>query len=398
MGLPNPVPSTLAKIIKKTIVHVAVVVLRLDAGGMERYIANVANGLPRDNFKISIICLDQMGTARAWFDTSNVDVIELRILKGNSLRSIRVIANALEHLKPDIVHSHNWATLVESYLAVRRYGSCVHLHGERGTVLGTNACGPLKLRLRALVMRWICRRIAVTTNSHCVAAKIEAITKIDASQIHVVPNGLDSKHSPAQRREFRTLVRQELGFANDDYVIGTVARLSRIKNLGLAIRSLADAQASLERKGHLLFVGDGPCRDELEQLADSKGLSDCVHFVGHQWHTWRYLAAMDVYVNCSDSEGMSQSMLEAMASELAVIATDVGDASIMLAPPDPCGIVIAPNNQRELVDAMIKMNDLELRDSYGLAALARQRGTYTLARMLEGYAQLYRQLANVSRS
>jgi len=372
-------------------IHVALVVLRMDTGGTERYIANIASHLDRKNFRVSIICLDRSGPASDWIDREDVEVVELH-LKTDSLKAIKTLAAALRSLKPDIVHSHNWGTLLESYLAVRRVGSIVHLHGERGSVLGTNACGPVKRKLRAAVMRWICRRIVVTTNSYCVAEKVCSITGIEPAEIHVVPNGLDPKYTLTEMKKLRKTVRQELGFQDNDLVIGTVARLSKVKNLGLAIRALATLRGPRKQQAHLLLVGDGPSRQELETLATSEGVSRFVHFVGHQSDTWRFLAAMDVFVNCSDSEGMSQSMLEAMAAGLPIVATDVGDAAIMVGPPEPCGIVIAPNEISELSQSMAAILDSDQQETYAAAALNRQQTRYSLASMLRGYEDLYHEL------
>lgn len=378
-------------------IHVVLLVLRLDVGGMERYLANVANGFDRKSFRVSILCLDSAGAAESWITESDVKIIELGIKAGNNLRVVNLITQALDQVKPDIVHSHNWATLLESYLAVKRFGRAVHVHGERGTVLGTNSCGPIKRAMRAAVMRWICRRIAVTTNSHRVADRVSSITGIPPTQMSVIPNGVSPKHEPDEMQRMRVGVRDELGFGSEDFVIGTVARLCKVKNLGLAIRSLAEVQERTELNVHLLFVGDGPCLRELQSQADTVGVSDFVHFVGHRWDTWRFMAGMDVFVNCSNSEGMSQSMLEAMAAGLPIVATDVGDAARMLLTENPGGIVIAPDDCRSLTDALIKMSAPGTRQAFASAARACQRERYGIDTMIRGYERLYRELASSNR-
>ncbi|MFG0253642.1 MAG: glycosyltransferase, partial [Rhodopirellula sp. JB053] len=217
-------------------IHVVLLVLRLDVGGMERYLANVANGFDRKSFRVSILCLDSAGAAKSWITESDVEILELGMKTGNNLRVVNLITQVLRRIKPDIVHSHNWATLLESYLAVKRFGRAVHVHGERGTVLGTNSCGPIKRAMRAAVMRWICRRIAVTTNSYRVADRVSSITGIPPTQMSVIPNGVSPKHGPDEMQRMRVGVRNELGFGSEDFVIGSVARLCKVKNLGLVDR------------------------------------------------------------------------------------------------------------------------------------------------------------------
>ncbi|TWT81163.1 2-deoxystreptamine glucosyltransferase [Planctomycetes bacterium CA13] len=377
-------------------IHVALLVVRYDVGGMERYVAKVANGLDREFFHVSLICLDRVGNAKSWISKTDVEIVELGIRSGNSWRAVKAIAGALKRLEPDIVHSHNWGTLLETYLAVKRYGKAVHVHGERGSVLGSDRCSPIKRRMRAMVMRWICRRITVTTNSHCVAKKVCSIVGIDSSAVHIIPNGLERKFPPQELARFREEVRLQFGMSEGSYVIGIVARLSRVKNLGLVIHAFNELPEEMQRATHLLMVGDGPCRSELETLVEQLDLRDRVHFAGHQSNTWRFMAAMDVFVNCSDSEGMSQSMLEAMAAGLPIIATDVGDAARTLLTPNPGGIVIAPNDCCSLTDALVKMSTTEVRRAYAAAALACQGERYGLDTMIRGYEKLYHELASSS--
>ena len=407
---------------------VALIVLRMDVGGTERCIANIANHLDRTKFQATVICLDRAGPACRWITKGDVQIAELNLQSGNSLHAVNVLADALKRIRPRIAHSHNWATLLETYLAVKKVGSIAHVHGERGTILGTNPCGPLKRTLRAMVMRWISRRIALTTNSNCVAEKVQGITGEMTSPIHIIPNGLDAKYTEEQLRQMRSQTRDELGFAERDVVIGTVARLSGVKNLGLAVRALAEVRETTRDRGHLLLVGDGPCRGELEELTESLGMMDLVHFVGHHSDAWRFLAASDIFVNCSNSEGMSQSMIEAMATGLPIIATDVGDARLMLGPEnaglavkvddgaeshgvadeshgvadeshgvaESCGVVIEPNNAGQLGQAILMMLDPQRRESFAEAARIRHRKRYNLASMLNGYERMYSELANVA--
>ncbi|QDT06289.1 Putative glycosyltransferase EpsF [Rubripirellula lacrimiformis] len=377
-------------------IHVVLVVLRLDVGGMERYIANLANGLSRDRFRVSVICLDGIGAARRWITADDVELIELGLRSGNSWHAVTAITDVLQRLQPDIVHSHNWATLLETYFGARRYGEAIHVHGERGTVLGSNSCGPLKRKIRAATMRWACRRIALTTNAYCVAKKVTAITRSDLSRIHVIPNGLDPRYPNDQLPEMRASTRQSLGISRDELVFGSVARLSTVKNLELAIRALAAARPTISEPVHLVLVGDGPCLAELEQLAMAHVDAVTVHLPGHQWDPWPYLAAMDVFVNCSHSEGMSQSMIEAMAAGLPVIATDVGDAFEMISRPDAAGIVVAPNDELALTHAMITMANASMRRSYAAYAMTRQRDVYCLRTMVQGYEEMYTTIATKS--
>jgi glycosyltransferase involved in cell wall biosynthesis len=353
----------------QTPIHIVLVVRQFDAGGMERYLAALINGLPADAFRVSLVCLDRAGTATHWLTRCAAEVVELNLPGGNVWTASKVLHSALCRLKPNVVHSHNWATLVETYLAVKRYGTAVHLHSERGSVLGSDSCSPIKRKIRASVMRWICQRISLATNSHRVADTISSITGVARTKIQVIPNGIEPAFTVEQLPSARKIIRDQLGLTDQAYLAGTVGRLAAVKNLELAVRALAQAPQPLRNAMHLLFVGDGPCRQGLESLVDKLALREQVHFVGHQWDTWKYLAAMDVFFNCSHSEGMSQSMLEAMAVGLPIVATDVGDARELLLSAKPCGIVLPCEDIKSFVDALITMSSMGYRQKLASASL-----------------------------
>ncbi len=109
----------------------------------------------------------------------------------------------------------------------------------------------------------------------------------------------------------------------DALVVGTVARLDPVKHL----QTLVEAVAQLAHRGrqvHVLVIGDGPERDSLERETRARRLEHAVHFLGHRDDARAWLPGMDVYVNSSISEGISLTILEAMAAGVPVVATAVG--------------------------------------------------------------------------
>jgi glycosyltransferase involved in cell wall biosynthesis len=199
-----------------------------------------------------------------------------------------------------------------------------------------------------------------------------------------------------------------LGVGPSDLLIGVVGRLSPVKNFELALSGFAaflkatrspdgmevPSEASMAsgspRRFLMVLVGDGPCRESLEKLARELGISDSVEFVGEKKDAWPYYAAMDIFMSTSHSEGMSQSILEAMASGKAIIATDVGDARQMLANGE-CGHILSESTPEELSTALdeIAVSEL-LRSRLGELAWDRFRACYRLESMLFRFDQLYR--------
>ncbi|MEC8558007.1 MAG: glycosyltransferase [Planctomycetota bacterium] len=373
-------------------IHVTFVVTKFNVGGMERCITRVANGLNRELFRASVICLDRTGTAQDWLEVDDVEVIELRKGSGNSFQVIKKLASCLVDIRADVVHSHNWGTLVETALAAKRIKSISHVHAERGSVLGSDNPGRLKEFVRQQVMRWaIGRARTVMTNSHCVAGKIEKACGQLGDKLAIIPNGVDVPYSSEWLNEARHSIRSRHSISSNVFLLGTVGRLVGVKNFPLAIEALQLARKTCKhREVCLMIVGDGPERSSLEALVRKASLQDHVHFVGHQENAWQFLSAFDAYTNCSTSEGMSQSIMEAMAVGKPVIASNVGDSSRMLAGESPCGIIFNSQDALEFAKAIEKLvNSPEQSKLLARNSLLRHQDRYSERAMLDGFERMY---------
>ena len=374
-------------------IHIGMVIKSMDVGGIERCITRLANGMDRQRFRVSVICLDHSGPAADWIDNSEVEIVELKHKTGNSLKVVRDLASQIKRLNIGIVQSHNWATLLESHLAARLAGGMIHSHAERGTVLGP-AKGALRQTVRSLIMRWaIGRAHSTMTNAYSVADRVRSTAGLKAHPITVIPNGLAVPYSVFEIEQHRRSLRASLAVDDAEIIVGTVGRLVPVKNLALAIQGFAKARQLISSKTRLVLVGDGPCRGELEQLAARCNVADSVLFVGEQTNVWPYYAAMDVYINTSHSEGMSQSILEAMACGKPVLATDVGDSRRMVCGTSVCGVVLSEASvacfSRSLVE--LTANRSKLAEYAGNARRVYEE-QYSLSAMLQGFESYYSQL------
>ncbi len=383
-------------------IHVGFVVTRFEMGGMERCIARVANGLDSDRFTASIICLDKNGSASTWLERQDVKVFELHKGRGNSLAVVPRLSRLCREQAIDVLHSHNWGTLLETSLA-KAYSksSFAHIHAERGTVLGSQVARGMKLKLRRTIMKWASSRAdLLTTNSSVVAAKIESITGIRRDSVCLIPNGVNLPSTYHESYLRRDSLRAEFGLSRDTILVGTIGRLVSVKNFGLAINGLDAVRHRTGRDFRLMIVGDGPEMPKLKALATSLNLESVIYFLGKQDNVWKYLAAMDIYVNTSLSEGMSQSILEAMAAGLPVVATNVGDAEKMLCGPTPAGIIFPSGNATAMADSLVNVSLAEdTRLSFATNARQRHQSLYSEEAMIRGFASMYeRAIANKMRS
>ena len=205
-------------------------------------------------------------------------------------------------------------------------------------------------------------------------------------RIEVVHNGIELGPEPA--RHAAADLRRRLELPGDALVVGTVARLDPVKHL----QTLVEAAAQLAHRGrqvHVLVIGDGPERDSLERETRTRGLEHAVHFLGHRDDARAWLPGMDVYVNSSISEGISLTILEAMAAGVPVVATSVGGTPEVVT--EQVGRLVPARDPSALAAALDTLaNHPSLRATLGRAARARVAEHFTIEAMTARYLTMYR--------
>jgi glycosyltransferase involved in cell wall biosynthesis len=371
------------------IIRVAYVVHTFDMGGLERCVAHLCNLLDRSRFAPMVICLNRSGAAADWIAKDDVPIVELHKRPGNDLRAVWRLARALRHHGVDVVHSHNWGTLVETSIARRWAGTPVHVHAERGTLLGELDVRGWRRRVRAMAMRWTLRRVdAVVSNAQSIAERIQAACGFPAERVVLIPNGVKAPRVD-DVRESGAKLRRQWSIPQEAFVVGSVGRLVPVKGFATAIDSIARLPAA-GREIHLVLVGDGPQREALATQAAASGVSHRVHLIGWRNDIGDCLAAMDCYLNSSVSEGMSQSILEAMAIGLPMVVTDVGDNAILVNGDRPCGTVVPPNDPAAMSGALTELLQAPAhREMFAENSWARYRRCYTVGVMVRAYEEFY---------
>ena len=361
-------------------------------GGIQRCIAHLVNGLDPNRFEFQVISLSNDLAARDWIHNVGVEVTTLGKSKSNDPRVIMRLAGALREFRPDIMQSHNWGTLLESVVARRLARIPVHVHAERGTVGNSLTGRGLRNRMRGVAMRLGMEALdVVLSNSWAVASRVEERSGFSSKRIRIIPNGVDRPRvdCPVTARQE---IRKQLGVEESALIVGSLGRLDAVKGFDVAIR--ATALALRERPDiHLLIVGDGPDRVALAALADELGIHSHVHLPGRREDIGRWLSAIDIYLNTSKSEGMSQAVLEAMSFGLPMIVTDVGDNAHLIGGEDRCGEVIQAENPGDLSSTLLNLagrsSDLK---QYSTNATSRFTQNYQRKSMLRQYEIFYSDL------
>jgi glycosyltransferase involved in cell wall biosynthesis len=228
----------------------------------------------------------------------------------------------------------------------------------------------------------------VVSVSSRLAERLARDVGFDRRRVRTIRNGVSTERFG---RTVRADARAGLGLFQNTIAVGTVGRLEEVKDHGTLLRAFG-LVARQNPRAVLLIAGDGPLRSQLERTVQELGLDARVRFLGHRPDVERVLAALDVFVLSSISEGLSNTILEAMACGVPVVATRVGGADELIV-ENETGL-LAPARQPETLATAIAtlVNDEAARLRMGVAAGERARAKFSLAGMLTAYESLYTEL------
>jgi len=296
----------------------------------------------------------------------------------NALRMARLFRK----LRPDIVHTRNW-TCIDAVIGARLAGVPVVIHGEHGREAADPDGRNLRRRqVRRLLSPFVTEFVTVSRD---LGQWLVEQVRVPARKVRTIYNGVDTdRFAPGNR----AAARQALGIPADLAVAGTVGRLDPVKDQAGLIRAFAQTRDT--GKNVLVIAGDGPARPELETVVSELGLADRVRLLGEREDVSLILQALDVFVLPSLGEGISNAILEAMATGLPVIATRVG-GNVELVREGVTGRLIEPRRPEALAEALgAYFEEPGLARAHGAAGRERAVGDFGLERMLSAYATLYR--------
>ncbi len=302
--------------------HVVHVVLGLDVGGLERNVVNQVREGRKLGQRVSILCLDSPGELAPRAAEHGATITALHRKGGLRPALVGRIRKILRAWQPDVVHTHQLITLLYAGRAARSLRVPVILHTEHGREKYDSR---LRTRLLGRIAARCCDRFYCLTGE--MAQRVRGARIVSEQKLQIIQNGIDLD-SFADADHDGTWARKQAGIPENAVVVGTVGRLNEVKRQDVLIRGFAEAQKrSAETHAadlHLLLVGDGPSRAQLQSLATELGVEKSVHFAGYQPHSGPFLKAMNIFALTSRSEGMPQAILEAGFMGLPVIGSRVG--------------------------------------------------------------------------
>jgi glycosyltransferase involved in cell wall biosynthesis len=360
----------MATLTGQRIVHVLTSVRH---GGAERVVLDLAAYQRGVGAIPSVLCLHQLGDLQPRFTESGVPV---ELLPGAErpgvLRTSRHLAQWLRRRRPDVIHTHNAAPQIAAGLAKRIWRAPIRrlIHTEHGRL--SDVRGSL-LRLRRWTAAAFDAVVAVSANAReqLLAAGIAA-----PAGVTVVHNGVDiERFVPASPHSLQCAR------------IVHVGRLYHVKGQDVLIDAMAAVHA-LMPGARLTIVGDGPTRAALEGQTDRLGLRAVIRFEGSCDDVRPFLAAADVFVLPSRSEGISIALLEAMATGVPAVATDVGGNAEVI--DDSVGLLVPSESPDTLAQAVISILSIPERSpTLGLNARRRVETDFSLGAAASAYSQVY---------
>ena len=365
-------------------IRVAHLIFSLEAGGMENGVVNLCNRLDPDLFDTSICVMHAGGELETRLDRDRVTLYEVRRHFGNDPSVPLRIAHQFWRRKVDIVHTHNWVTLVEGAAAKMLSRVPVMIHCQHGY--------PMEERPRNVkVQRFLWSKAAsqLLSVSGELGDSMASLTGLPRDSIEVVSNGVDITRFKPQPED-RARLRAELGLPAEGIMIGMVARLVPVKNHEGAIRAVA----KLRREGldvHLALAGGGGLQATLEEFARAEGVQSHVHFLGFLDRVDKVYNALDIFLLNSYREGMSNTIVEAMACGRPVVATRVGSNAESVVDGET-GYLVPSDDSDTLAATLRQLVDKDVRDRFSRAARTRIVDNFSIDRMVERYTDIYLRL------
>jgi len=369
---------------------IAHVIHHLHIGGLENGLINLVNRIPKERYRHAIICMDDYSDFRDRLQRDDVVVYAMHKKPGRDPAAKWRLYRLFRELKPDILHSRNLSGL-DALLPAMLAGVRHRLHGEHGRDIDDLDGSNRKLQ-------WL-RRLHRPLVEHYIPLSrdlerylVERIG-VDSARITQIYNGVDTERfKPATSGKAALPV----GFSNDDaVVIGTVGRFQPVKdqlNLARAFIRLLDNNPELASRARLVMIGDGPLRDTVLDTLKAAGYGELVWAPGPRNDVNTLLPAMDLFVLPSLAEGISNTVLEAMACGLPVVATAVG-GNPELVEDGICGRLLPAADSEVLADTLRQyLADPQRLASEGTASRERAVERFSLDAMVDRYLSVYDRL------
>ncbi len=365
------------------------IVFRFGVGGLENGIVNLVNHLPRERWRHAIVSLtDVSGEFTERIVRPDVSYIALGKRPGHLVRDYPRLLRVFRTLRPAVVHTRNLAAL-EAVVPAWAAGVPVRIHGEHGWDIQDPEGRRRRYRLlRKLYRPFVSHYIALSQH---LAEYLERQVGVEESSISQVYNGVDTERFHPASAGRASISGCPFGSA-DHWLVGSVGRLESIKdplNLVHAFVSALRIQPAARNHLRLVVAGDGTLRQDAESLLAEAGLRDLAWFGGERSDAPEFMRGLDCFVLPSMAEGVSNTILEAMATRLPIVATRVG-GNAELIESGMTGTLVPSANPKALAQAILAyFGDRATAHRHAKAAHHVASTRFSLTAMMIAYARVY---------
>lgn len=370
------------------IVHV---VYRFDTGGLENGVVNLINRLPSESWRHAVIALTTITDFRKRIVRNDVEYFALEKGPGHGLLLYPRLWHLLRELRPAVVHTRNLAAL-EMVVPAWAAGVPIRVHGEHGR--DVNDLDGSRRRYqwaRRLYRPFVTRYVALSHDFH---RYLTERVGIPASIIEEICNGVDAERfrpAAGPREPIEGCPFRDPGL----WLVGTVGRMQPVKDQANLVRGFVRAierDPTQRARLRLVLVGDGPLLEDARTVLKAAGLTSLAWLPGERSDIPAILRGLDCFVLPSRAEGISNTILEAMASGLPVIATAVGGNPELVESGRTGQLVPAADPEALASKILDYAQNIDAARAAGRAGRARVERQYSLAAMVDRYDAMYLRL------
>jgi sugar transferase (PEP-CTERM/EpsH1 system associated) len=376
---------------------IAHVMHRFDVGGLENGIVNLINLMPSDAYRHVVISLTTITDFRKRIVRDDVEFIALEKPPGHALWIYPQLFKLFRKLRPAIVHSRNLAAL-EVVVPAWAAGVPVRIHGEHGRDVGDLDGSNRKYQwMRRIYRPFVTHYIALSRDladylTCKIGVPVEKLTQIyngvDAGRFYGVETGAHVAGCPFRNPEH--------------WIVGTVGRMQAVKDqttLAQAFIRALEIEPELKSRLRLVMVGEGPLRLPVQAMLDRAGVSDLAWLAGERSDVPEVMRGLNCFVLPSLAEGISNTILEAMASGLPVIATQVGGSADLVV-DGKTGELVPAADAECMAQSIVRLSkDTDRARVMGRAGRSEVERRFSMGAMLEAYKGVYdKLLSSVSRT
>jgi sugar transferase (PEP-CTERM/EpsH1 system associated) len=367
--------------VNSKLINIAHVIPAMNVGGREKVVIDILKQLDRTKFNIEVVCLGDKGGLYDEFESTDLPIHFFKKKAGFRPKLFIELKKHFTKHQYDIVHSHNPGSFIYTAIGAELARIPMIINSEHGYSYDITF---RKRLFESFLMNIIDLTLTVSDD---LCKKILNRPFVKQSKVKRLYNGIPVEkflHDVQKRKEIRNF----LNVGETTLLIGTIGRLVKVKDHKTLIRSFKIVHQTFP-DSKLVIVGEGTRKNELFDLSNQLGLSSEIIFTGTRDDISCILSGLDVFVLSSISEGISITLLEAMAAGLPVVATSVG-GNVEIVEDHFSGLLVLPKSPQLMAKALIFMiQNVSKREKFGDTGKKTVMQKFNIKKMIENLEAIY---------